>query len=68
VRANRERVIERVLTIFKGRSEAGDTTGNSPGTKWVAFNAISEQLEDGRRYTARTKQLQRSFENTGLKR
>jgi hypothetical protein len=46
---------------------AGDTTGNSPGTKWVAFNAIAEHLDDGRRYTRRTNQVQRSFEDTALK-
>ena len=46
---------------------AGDTTGNSPGTKWVAFNAIAEHLDYGRRYTSRTNQVQRSFEDTALK-
>ena len=29
-RANRERTIEQVLAIFRGRGVAGDTTGNSP--------------------------------------
>ena len=38
-RANRERTIGRVLDVFRGRGAAGDTTGNSPGSKWVAFNA-----------------------------
>jgi phage/plasmid-like protein (TIGR03299 family) len=66
-RANRERTIEQVLAIFRGRGVAGDTTGNSPGTKWVAFNAIAEHLDHGRRYTARTSQVQRSFEDTALK-
>ena len=56
--------IERVLAIFRGRGIAGDTTGNSPGTKWTAFNAIAEHLDYGRRYTARTNQVQRSFEDT----
>ena len=46
---------------------AGDTTGNSPGSKWVALNAIAEHLDYGRRYTARTNQVQRSFEDTALK-
>jgi hypothetical protein len=46
---------------------AADTTGNSPGTKWAAFNAIAEHLDLGRRYTARTNQVQRSFEDTALK-
>ena len=66
-RANRERAIERVLAIYRGRGGAGDTTGNSPGTKWTAFNAIAEHLDYGRRYTTRTSQVQRSFEDTSLK-
>ena len=66
-RANRERTIEQVLAVFRGRGAAGDTTGNSPGTKWVAFNEIAEHLDYGRRYTTRTNQVQRSFEDTGLK-
>jgi len=66
-RANRERTIEHVLAIFRGRGIAGDTTGNSPGTKWTAFNAIAEHLDYGRRYTARTNQVQRSFEDTAIK-
>jgi phage/plasmid-like protein (TIGR03299 family) len=66
-RENRERTIEHVLAIFGGRGVAGDTTGNSPGTKWTAFNAIAEHLDYGRRYTARTNQVQRSFEDTALK-
>ena len=53
-RENRERTIEHVLAIFRGRGIAGDTTGNSPGTKWTAFNAVAEHLDYGRRYTART--------------
>lgn len=66
-RENRERTIEHVLAIFRGRGIAGDTTGNSPGTKWTAFNAIAEHLDHGRRYTTRTNQMQRSFEDTALK-
>ena len=66
-RANRERTIESMLALFRGRGAAGDTTGNSPGTKWVAFNAIAEHLDYGRRYTSRTNQVQRSFEDTALK-
>ncbi len=66
-RANRERAIERVLAIFRGRGEAGDTSGNTPGTKWTAFNAIAEHLDYGRRYTGRTNQVQRSFEDISVK-
>ena len=66
-RANRERTIENVLSIFRGRGAAGDTSGNAPGSKWTAFNALAEHLDYGRRYTTRTSQIQRSFEDTGLK-
>ena len=66
-RANRERAIERVLAIYRGRGAAGDTTGNSPRSKWTAFNAIAEHLDYGRRYTTRTSQVQRSFEDTSVK-
>ncbi len=45
-------------TVFRGRGIAGDTTGNSPGTKSVAFNAIAEHLDYGRRYTRQTNQVQ----------
>jgi len=65
-RVNRERAIEHVLAIFRGRGAGGDTTGNSPGSKWVAYNAIAEHLDYGRRYTTRTNQVQRSFEDISL--
>jgi hypothetical protein len=32
-----------------------------------ALNAIAEHLDYGRRYTARTNQIQQSFEDTNLK-
>jgi phage/plasmid-like protein (TIGR03299 family) len=66
-RAHRERAIEQVLGIFRGFGVAGDTTGNSPGSKWVAWNAVAEHLDYGRRYTARTSQIHRSFEDVTLK-
>jgi phage/plasmid-like protein (TIGR03299 family) len=66
-RAYRERTIERVLAIYRGHGAAGDTTGNSPRSKWTAFNAIAEHLDYGRRYTSRTNQVQRSFDDTSLK-
>ena len=31
---------------------------------WAAFDAITEYLDFGRRYAARTNQMQRSFEDT----
>jgi Domain of unknown function (DUF932) len=55
-RAHGERAIEQVLATFHGGGSAGDTSGNSPGSKWVAFNAIAEHLDYGRRYTTRGKQ------------
>jgi hypothetical protein len=42
--AKRERAIEQVVAIFRGRGSVGDTTGNCPGSKWVPFNAIAEHL------------------------
>jgi elongation factor P hydroxylase len=61
------RTIKNVLAIFAGDGIAGHTTGNSSGSKWCAWNAIAEQLDYGRRYTSRTNQVQRSFEDTTLK-
>jgi phage/plasmid-like protein (TIGR03299 family) len=66
-RENRERTIESVLSIFRGGGAAGDTRGNSPGSKWVAYNSIAEHLDYGRRYTSRTSQVQRSFQDVALK-
>ena len=66
-RGNREPTIEQVLVVFAGRGIAGDTTGNSPGSKRVARNAIAEQLDYWRRGTSRTNQVQRSFEDVSLK-
>jgi hypothetical protein len=66
-RPNRVRAIEQVLAIVRGRGSGGHTTGNSPGSKWVAFNAIAQHLDHGRRCTTRSNQVQRSFEDTSLK-
>jgi phage/plasmid-like protein (TIGR03299 family) len=54
-RANRERAIEHVLAVFRGRDKAGDTTGNCPGSKWVAFNAIAEHLDYWKRLVMRSR-------------
>lgn len=43
-----------MLGVFRGRGAAGDTTGNSLGTIWVALNAIAEHLDYGPRYTSTT--------------
>jgi aminopeptidase N len=31
-----------VLAIFRGEGAQGDTTGNAPGSKWCAYNAVVE--------------------------
>ena len=53
--------------LLRLRRRRGETVGNSPGSKWTAFNAIAEHLDYGRRYTSRTNQVQRSFEDTSVK-
>ena len=55
------------MAIFLGQDETGDTRGASPGTNGCAANAIAEWADYGRRYTKRTNQVQRSFEETQLK-
>jgi phage/plasmid-like protein (TIGR03299 family) len=64
---NREEARQAVMAIFLGQGHAGDTRGQAPGTKWCAVNAIAEHADFGRRYTKRTNQVQRSFEDTQLK-
>jgi phage/plasmid-like protein (TIGR03299 family) len=64
---NRERTAARIMSLFKGEGEDGDTRGNAPGTAWTLVNAIGEHADWGRRYTVRTNQMARSFEDTGLK-
>jgi hypothetical protein len=43
---------------------AGDTTGNSPGSKWTAVKAIAAHLDCGRRYIALSNPVQWAFEDT----
>lgn len=64
---NREDNRETLLAIFKGDHPDGDTTGNSPFTKWAAANAVAEYADFGRRYTKKTDQMARSFEDQNLK-
>lgn len=64
---NRQRIHGKVIDLYCGRGEAGDTRGNSPGTKWTAVNAIGEWADWDRRYTKTTDQMRRSFEDTDLK-
>jgi phage/plasmid-like protein (TIGR03299 family) len=64
---NREQAKRAVMAIFHGQGPAGDTRGGAPDTKWCAANAIAEYADFGRRYTKRSNQVQRSFEDTLLK-
>lgn len=64
---NREEARSLMIDIFTGTGPGGDTTGNSPGTKWCAANAVAEYADWFRRYTNRTDQMARSFEDQSLK-
>jgi phage/plasmid-like protein (TIGR03299 family) len=64
---NREEAKQAVIAIFRGQGGAGDTRGAAPGSKWCAANAIAEYADFGRRYTRRSNQVQRSFEDTQFK-
>jgi phage/plasmid-like protein (TIGR03299 family) len=64
---NREEAKQAVMAIFRGQGPVGDTRGSAPGSKWCAANAIAEYADFGRRYTRRSDQVQRSFEDTQLK-
>lgn len=64
---NREKAQGTLLDIFRGKGPDGDTTGNSPRTKWCAVNSFAEYADWSRRYTKRTDQMQRSFEDGDLK-
>lgn len=64
---NREEARDTIIGLFMGESPVGDTTGNSPGTKWCAANAVAEYADWFRRYTVRTDQVARSFEDQTIK-
>lgn len=42
---NRHEARDTVLRILKGEGEAGDTTGNAPGTAWTFYNAAVEYAD-----------------------
>ena len=65
-RANRERAIERVLAIFRGRGGAGRHHRQQPREQ-VDGVQRDRRAPGLRRYTTRTSQVQRSFEDTSLK-
>ena len=43
--------IQSMFSSFGGARAAGDTTGNNPGTRWTAFNAIAEHPTTGEKHT-----------------
>jgi hypothetical protein len=55
-----------VLAIFRDRDAGGGATGSTPGSRWLAHSAFAEYLDHGRRCTARTTQVRRSFEDASL--
>lgn len=63
---NREEARDVIIDLFTGNGPH-DTTGNSPGTKWCAANAVAEYADWFRRYTVRTDQMARSFEDQSVK-
>ncbi len=65
--ANRQAAKESILNIWNGQGAQGDTRGNSPNTKWTAYNAVAEYADFGRNYTVRSNQVVRSFEDNALK-
>lgn len=64
---NREDTREEIIERFRGTHPDGDTSGNSPGSKWCAANAIAEYADWGRRVTEKTDLMHRHYEDTGLK-
>lgn len=64
---NREVAREAIMDIFVGRGADGDTTGNAPGTKWAAANAIAEYSDWNRKMTVRGNQVARSFIDNAIK-
>ena len=62
---NREEAKQAVMAIFLGQREARATRAERHrGATRCAANAIAEYSDYGRRYTRRSNQVQRSFEDT----
>lgn len=64
---NRSVAKNAIMSIYKGEGIQGDTTGNAPGSKWCAANAIAEYADYGRKMTKRGSQVARSFDDNALK-
>lgn len=64
---NRDAARDAIMAIHRGEGVAGDTRANTGGTAWCLTRAIGEFSDYGRRYTVRTDQVARSFEDGSLK-
>lgn len=64
---NRRKAKRQIMTIYHGAGLDGDTTGNAPGTKWAAVNAVGEWSDWYRQRNKNTEQMLRSFEDGALK-
>jgi len=64
---NRDVAKNAIMAIYRGEGINGDTTGNAPGTKWCAANAIAEYADYGRKMTKRGNQVARSFDDNSMK-
>ena len=64
---NRQVAKDAIMSIYRGEGVRGDTTGNAPGSKWCAANAIAEYADYGRKMTKRGNQVARSFEDNAIK-
>lgn len=60
---NREEARQSVVQLFK----EGETVGNSPGTKWCAYNAVAEYVDYGKSTDHDGKLLRAMEDPTGLK-
>lgn len=64
---NRQAAREALMGLYEGKGYYGDTTGNAPGTKWCAANAVGEYADFYRRITTRGSQMANSFDGGTLK-
>ena len=64
---NRDVAKNSIMAIYRGEGINGDTTGNAPGSKWCAANAIAEYADYGRKMTKRGNQVARSFDDNVIK-
>lgn len=64
---NREQAKRAIMAIFLGHGRGGRHARERPGSKWCATNTNAEHADFGPRYTTRSNQVRRSFEDSQLK-